>query len=300
MLGASNLQDMTRIRLEIESISTISIESSQQRTVLQNSFLNGLTAVNRRIAHVEEMLQNQSNWVQESQLEQVGFSYDMTPPRRVRPRIQADEDMTNIRQSEGVGFRATPFLMDCRPGCPCVCHFLDSLYFLPQSKMHLTWRLHEAAEAGVAPVALEINDFVDRILDQIFHHARGRKIILSSFTPEICILLAIKQQSYPVMFITNAGKLPASDLERRACSLQAAVKFSKRWKLAGIVFASDILLLCPRLVGYVKQSGFVCGSYGPLNNIPENVRVRQAAGVQLLMADRVGVVSMVLNEGQIH
>ncbi|KAJ5973681.1 hypothetical protein N7481_010891 [Penicillium waksmanii] len=69
-------------------------------------------------------------------------------------------------------------------------------------------RLHEAAKAGVAPVGLEINDFVGRILDQIFHDARGRKIILSSFTPDICILLAIKQQSYPVMFITNAGKLP--------------------------------------------------------------------------------------------
>lgn len=79
------------------------------------------------------------------------------------------------------------------------------------------------------------------------------------------------------MFITNAGKLPASDLESRACSLQAAVKFSKRWNLAGIVVASDILLLCPRLVGYVKQSRFVCGSYGPLNNIPGNVRVSYMA-----------------------
>ncbi|KAJ5433324.1 uncharacterized protein N7458_012480 [Penicillium daleae] len=157
-------------------------------------------------------------------------------------------------------------------------------------------RLHEAIEAGLAPVALEINEFVDRILDQIFQNARGRKIILSSFTPEICILLAIKQKRYPVMFITNAGKLPASDLEMRACSLQAAVRCSKRWNLAGIVFASDILLLCPRLVGYVRQSGFVCGSYSSLNNVPENVRVQQAAGVQILMADRVGVVSTVLNE----
>ena len=75
------------------------------------------------------------------------------------------------------------------------------------------------------------------------------------------------------MFITNAGKLPASDMEMRACSVQAAVRFSKRWNLAGIVFASDILLLCPRLVGYVRHSGFVCGSYGSLNNVPENVRV---------------------------
>ncbi|KAJ5471935.1 hypothetical protein N7539_008504 [Penicillium diatomitis] len=135
-------------------------------------------------------------------------------------------------------------------------------------------RFHEAIEAGLAPIGLEINEFVDRILDQIFQNARGRKIILSSFTPEICILLALKQKRYPVMF-------------------------SKRWNLAGIVFASDILLLCPRLVGYVRQTGFVCGSYGSLNNVPENVRIQQAAGVQILMADRVGVVSTVLNESHI-
>ncbi|KAJ5472020.1 hypothetical protein N7539_008589 [Penicillium diatomitis] len=134
-------------------------------------------------------------------------------------------------------------------------------------------RLHEAIEAGLAPVALEINGFVDRILDQIFQNAGGRKVILSSFTPEICILLAIKQRRYPVMFITNAGKLPASDMEMRACSVQAAVRLLKRWNLAGIFFASDILLLCPRLVGYVRHSGFVCGSYGSLNNVPENVTV---------------------------
>jgi glycerophosphodiester phosphodiesterase len=95
--------------------------------------------------------------------------------------------------------------------------------------------------------------------------------------PEVCILLSSKQQTYPVMFITNFGKLPASDLETRACSLQAAVRFSKRWNLAGIVFASDILLLCPRLVGYVKQSGLTCGSYGPLNNVPDHVRVSNKA-----------------------
>lgn len=101
-------------------------------------------------------------------------------------------------------------------------------------------RLHKAAEAGAAPIALEIHNFVDRILDQIYQDAQGRWIILSFFTPKICILLAIKQQIYPVIFITNAGKFPASDLETRACSLQAAIKFSRRWNLAGIVFASEV------------------------------------------------------------
>lgn len=134
-------------------------------------------------------------------------------------------------------------------------------------------RLHEAVEAGVGPIAIEINTFIDRILAQIFRVSSDRSIILSSFSPEICILLAMKQDTYPVLFITNAGKLPMSDMEMRGSSLQAAVRFSKRWNLAGIVFASETLILCPRLVGYVKRSGLICGSYGSLNNIPENAKV---------------------------
>jgi glycerophosphodiester phosphodiesterase len=125
----------------------------------------------------------------------------------------------------------------------------------------------------VAPVALEINTFIDQILDQILRGKSDRKIMLSSFSPEVCMLLTTKQDTYPVMFITNAGKLPASDMDMRASSLQAAVHFAKRWALAGVVFASETLIMCPRLVGYVKRSGLVCGSYGSLNNIPENSKV---------------------------
>lgn len=138
-------------------------------------------------------------------------------------------------------------------------------------------RIHEATEAGVAPVAIEINIFVDKILDKVFTLGNSRNIILSSFTPEICILLAFKQQTYPVMYITNAGKPPVTDREKRAGSLQAAVRFAQQWGLNGIVLASETLIICPRLIGYVQRSGLVCGSYGPLNNIPENAQVSHSS-----------------------
>ncbi|CAI7587867.1 unnamed protein product [Penicillium glandicola] len=157
-------------------------------------------------------------------------------------------------------------------------------------------RLHEAVEAGIGPLGIEINTFIDRILARLFRVSSGRSIILSSFSPEICILLATKQDTYPVLFITNAGKRPLSDMEMRASSLQAAVRFSKRWNLAGVVFASETLILCPRLVGYVKRSGLICGSYGSLNNIPENAEVQQAAGLEILMVDNVRLIASTLDD----
>lgn len=75
------------------------------------------------------------------------------------------------------------------------------------------------------------------------------------------------------MFITNAGKLPMSDQELRAASVQAALKFAKRWSLSGIVFACDALLYCPRLVQFVKNAGLVCASYGIMNNTPGKAKV---------------------------
>ncbi|GKZ76420.1 hypothetical protein AnigIFM56816_006681 [Aspergillus niger] len=155
-------------------------------------------------------------------------------------------------------------------------------------------RLHEATEAGVAPVAIEINTFVDMILEKIFTLSHSRNIILSSFTPEICILLAHKQQTYPVMYITNAGKAPVLDREKRAGSLQAAVRFARQWGLDGIVLASETLIICPRLIGYVQRSGLLCGSYGPLNNVPENAQLQFDAGINILMADRVGLIATAL------
>ncbi len=134
-------------------------------------------------------------------------------------------------------------------------------------------RIHEAFDAGVAPVAIDLNTFIDTILTIISRLAGARSIILSSFTPEVCILLALKQKAYPVLFITNAGKRPIADKEQRTGSLQVAVRFASQWDLAGVMFASDAFVMCPRLVGYVKKKGLVCGSYGASNNVPERVEV---------------------------
>lgn len=140
-------------------------------------------------------------------------------------------------------------------------------------------------------MVIDLNTFIDTSLDKIYRFGGNRTIILSSFTPEVCILLALKQQEYHVMLITNAGKQPVTDKELRGGSLQVAVRFAKQWNLAGVVFAADTLLLCPRLVKYVQNLGLICASYGLENNIPENAKMQAAAGLDIIMADRVGLVA---------
>jgi glycerophosphodiester phosphodiesterase len=119
--------------------------------------------------------------------------------------------------------------------------------------------------------AIELNLFVNTILTSVMAHASTRPIMFSSFSPEICILLSLKQTRYPVLFLNAGGSCPTGDI--RASSLQEAVHFANAWKLDGIVVESDPLVLAPRLIRVVRERGLVCASYGALNNEPEFAKV---------------------------
>ena len=131
--------------------------------------------------------------------------------------------------------------------------------------------LHETEEQEMDTYAVELNSFVDTVLTKVYDLGRERKIIFSSFNPDICLLLSFKQPSIPILFLTDAGVSPVGDI--RASSLQEAIRFSSRWNLLGIVSAAEPFCNSPRLVRVVKESGLVCVSYGSLNNNPEKVQV---------------------------
>lgn len=132
--------------------------------------------------------------------------------------------------------------------------------------------LFESEAEEMDTYAVELNSFVDTVLRQVYDLGQGRNMIFSSFNPDICLLLSFKQPSIPVLFLTDSGSTPAGDI--RASSLQEAVRFASRWNLLGVVTQAEALVLCPRLVRVVKESGLVCVSYGAINNEPANVKVR--------------------------
>jgi glycerophosphodiester phosphodiesterase len=141
--------------------------------------------------------------------------------------------------------------------------------------------LHESEEEEMDTYAVELNSFVNTVLNKVYELGRGRNTIFSSFNPDICLLLSFKQPSIPVLFLTDAGVTPVGDI--RASSLQEAIRFASRWNLLGIVTTAEPLVLCPRLVRVVKESGLVCVSYGTLNNDPEKVKVGLVIYIKLLV-----------------
>lgn len=145
--------------------------------------------------------------------------------------------------------------------------------------------LDEAEEEDIGQVAVELNHWCDTVLKVVYDNANGRDIIFSSFHPDVCVMLSLKQPSIPILFLTEGGTQQMADV--RAASLQSAIRFARRWNLLGIVSAARPLIKAPRLTQIVKSSGLVCVTYGVENNDPENARIEMDAGVDAVIVDSV-------------
>ncbi|KAI1270196.1 Glycerophosphoryl diester phosphodiesterase family-domain-containing protein [Xylariaceae sp. FL1019] len=146
--------------------------------------------------------------------------------------------------------------------------------------------LFEARDFCMDTIAMELNTYLDSILSTVYKHAGSRPLFFTSFSPELCILLSVKQNLYPVLFLTESGYIPTRDI--RALSFQEAVRFARKWNLAGVVPRSQNIVAAPGLVGLVKGEGLVCASWGDLNDDVGCVKAQADAKIDVIITNRVG------------
>ena len=123
--------------------------------------------------------------------------------------------------------------------------------------------------------------FVGTILSIVYALGGRRSITFSSFSPEVCILLATKQQDHAVLFITKARNVSTGDI--RTSILQQAVHFAKAWGLAGTVSVIKPFQIRSRLVRYIKHHVLVVATYGTTDDDPETTKI---SDVSLVAARR--------------
>ncbi|KAI9498524.1 Glycerophosphoryl diester phosphodiesterase family-domain-containing protein [Zychaea mexicana] len=168
----------------------------------------------------------------------------------------------------------------------------EALKLIPKTagcNIEVKYPMIDEAESDELHQFQEINIFVDTILECVYDHAeQDRRIIFSSFHPEICVALNLKQPNYPVFFLTDAGTLPMADV--RCNSLQGAVRFAKQADLLGIVAASEPILEAPRMTTIIKESGLLLFTYGVLNNEVEHAVAQKNYGVDAVIVDSVVAV----------
>mmetsp|Transcript_6370 Transcript_6370/g.18321 ORF Transcript_6370/g.18321 Transcript_6370/m.18321 type:complete len:699 (+) Transcript_6370:300-2396(+) len=144
----------------------------------------------------------------------------------------------------------------------------------------------DAELQGMASRFYSRNYFVDAVLKVLMEEGANRKIIFSSFDPDVATLCRLKQPRYPVFFLTCAGTKAYSD--PRMASLEAALAFAKCSQLQGVVVESSGMAHClEEVVRDCHDHGLFIFSWGDANNDLNIYNRQKAAGVDAVIMDDV-------------
>ncbi|KAJ3990303.1 cyclin-dependent protein kinase inhibitor [Lentinula detonsa] len=127
---------------------------------------------------------------------------------------------------------------------------------------------------------LDLNQVVDSVLKTIYHgflpqdsRNNRRRIMFTSFSPDICAALNWKQPNYAVFLASHCGRNTnriASSIvfdsgniqDRRVTSLGATVEFARMNNLLGVFVDATLLLQVPSLIHSVRNAGLLVGITG--------------------------------------
>lgn len=88
-----------------------------------------------------------------------------------------------------------------------------------------------------------MNSYIDKILEVVLQYGGKRRIVFSCFNPDICFALRMKQNKFPVLFLTQGEteKYPPYK-DPRCWNIKAAVNFCKMAEILGISAHSEDIL----------------------------------------------------------
>jgi len=135
---------------------------------------------------------------------------------------------------------------------------------------------------------LSENEFVDIILTTLMEHSKDRRIVLSTFHPDICTLLRLKQNRYPVLFLTQGQTeryKPFSD--QRASLTNNAIYLAKIFNFYGVNIHAEDLFRNIDLIKYVKNFGLKLFTWGEDINSNNAVTLLKAGGVDGIIYDKI-------------
>lgn len=178
-------------------------------------------------------------------------------------------------------------LEDHRP-FPTLQQALEEVDPLVGFNIEIKWTMELADGTHELDYPIELNLFINLILDTVFNYTGSRKIIFSCFHPDVCTMLQLKQSRYPVVFLTQGvtSKWPAYRDERCA-SVQMAAHFAQCAGISGVCAHAEDLLRDNALVPLVKRTGLVLLCWGDDCNDPSNIEHLKSLGVDGVIYDKI-------------
>ena len=101
----------------------------------------------------------------------------------------------------------------------------------------------------------DLNEYLDIILAELCFFVGDREIMFSSFEPDVCSALKLKQRKYPVFLLTrNGGYDPPTSDEKRN-NIELGINFAAAMQLSGVnSYGEYILRKGPSFVDFMHKN----------------------------------------------
>jgi len=135
---------------------------------------------------------------------------------------------------------------------------------------------------------MEMNLFLDQVLRTVLQHGGDRKIIFSSFNPDVCTMIINKQNRYPVLLLTQGENSKYEDfMDPRTWSIRNGVWFVEMSGLLGLSAMAEALMRDPSQMDLVRSKGQVLFCWTDEQNDKETVKYLKQLGVNGVIYDRM-------------
>ncbi|XP_046404037.1 glycerophosphocholine phosphodiesterase GPCPD1-like isoform X1 [Ischnura elegans] len=134
----------------------------------------------------------------------------------------------------------------------------------------------------------DLNLYVDLILETTLKHGGHRKIVFSCFNPDICSMIRLKQNKYPVLFLTQGitSKYPEYH-DPRTQSIPKAVRYAVSAGILGINVHTEDILRDSSQVSLARDAGLVIFCWGDDNNDAATIRHLKELGLDGIIYDKI-------------
>lgn len=133
----------------------------------------------------------------------------------------------------------------------------------------------------------DLNLYLDTILKVVLEHGGNRKVVFSSFHPDICAMMRLKQNKYPVVFLTQGvtAKYPTYH-DTRCQNIPMAMRHALASDILGINVHTEDILRDSSLVKLVKDSGLIIFCWGDDNNDKDTIQHLKKLGLHAVIYDK--------------
>ncbi|XP_011302442.1 glycerophosphocholine phosphodiesterase GPCPD1 isoform X2 [Fopius arisanus] len=134
----------------------------------------------------------------------------------------------------------------------------------------------------------DLNTYLDIILKVTLDHGGDRKIVFSSFNPDICAMIRLKQNKYPVVFLTQGITVKYPTYHDPRCqSIPMAMLHALSADILGINVHTEDILRDPSHVQVVRDRGLIIFCWGDDNNDKATIQHLKKLGLHAVIYDKI-------------